>query len=219
MKQLTLFSIFCITLLLISGCASVTPYDSEFSCPPTYSGKCESLEDAYLDSVAGIDPKKYDKKWIEKRKKWEKKNKSLIEARKKAGIPVKTVTPPEELFKDKKNKTSQTNESKTSETSEKVSFEQKEEIQTEKGRENEPLEYRDVVLKKMADLIESPETPFILPPKVVRILVLSSIFGDGLSQMYVSYRYIYFFLDGPRFIFHKYAEPLSIEKINPFVIK
>ena len=37
---------------LLSGCAFINPYDSEFSCPETSKGKCVSVNRAYNDATA-----------------------------------------------------------------------------------------------------------------------------------------------------------------------
>lgn len=35
--------------LLTGGCAVLNPYESEFKCPPTYAGRCISVQDAYTE--------------------------------------------------------------------------------------------------------------------------------------------------------------------------
>lgn len=72
------------TLLIIFSLGACSPYSSKFSCPGTYGGVCESMQDAYEDSVAGVDPRQFDTKYQEKKRKWEEANKELIEARKQA---------------------------------------------------------------------------------------------------------------------------------------
>ena len=62
-----IFSVLALTILELSGCG-VTPYSSKYACPPGYNGVCESMEEAYQDSVNGIDPRKFDKKYMEGRK-------------------------------------------------------------------------------------------------------------------------------------------------------
>ena len=37
--------------LLLSGCAAINPYASEFSCPPGHPGACVSVDSAYRDSL------------------------------------------------------------------------------------------------------------------------------------------------------------------------
>ena len=72
------------TLLMLFSLTACTPYSNNFSCPGTYPGVCESMQDSYADSVAGIDPREFDPKYQEKKKKWEEAHKNLIEARMRA---------------------------------------------------------------------------------------------------------------------------------------
>lgn len=37
-------------MLLMSGCALLNPYESSFSCPESYNGKCVSVQTAYSES-------------------------------------------------------------------------------------------------------------------------------------------------------------------------
>lgn len=39
-------------ILLMSGCALLNPYESSFSCPESYNGKCVSVQAAYSESSA-----------------------------------------------------------------------------------------------------------------------------------------------------------------------
>jgi len=43
------------TALASSGCAVINPYESDFSCPDTYHGKCISVQGAYEESLSGKD--------------------------------------------------------------------------------------------------------------------------------------------------------------------
>jgi len=152
-------------LMFTYGCG-ITPYESKFSCPPTYGGLCESPIDAYHDSVNGIDPRQLDPKWKEKRAEWEEKNKALIEARKRAALQ-------------------------------------------RSGTSSEAPTYRAELFKELRDLIEAPETPVVIPPKIVRALVLGT--PDG--KMYVAPHYVFFMLDEPRWVLRKIPErpgPISL---------
>lgn len=40
-------------MLLMSGCALLNPYESNFSCPESYNGKCVSVQTAYSESSGG----------------------------------------------------------------------------------------------------------------------------------------------------------------------
>jgi len=41
-------------MLLMSGCALLNPYESSFSCPESYNGKCVSVQTAYSESSGGV---------------------------------------------------------------------------------------------------------------------------------------------------------------------
>ena len=184
-------------LVLVSACG-VQPYNSEFKCPPTYGGMCESLEDAYMDSVAGIEPNMFDEEWVKKRKAWEKKNAELLKARQEAGIKVRLLSDEvkNELQSSHRKKNNDVATSKTD------------------------ISYRSLVFRELKDLLTEPQPPFVAPPKVVRILVLSTLAKDEKDKdFYISPRYIYFMLDEPRFIIHKYDEPVPFDPENPFVLR
>ncbi|MBI5655543.1 MAG: TraV family lipoprotein [Geobacter sp.] len=42
-----------IGMLSMSGCALFNPYESSFSCPESYNGKCVSVQTAYSESAGG----------------------------------------------------------------------------------------------------------------------------------------------------------------------
>ena len=153
---------FC-TLLLISSIllagvlAGCSPYSSQFSCPGTYDGVCESPQDAYNDSVNGIDPRQFDPEWREEKKKWAEKHKALIEARKQAAGGNSTGEAPD---------------------------------------------YRKTLFKELREVLEEPETPIVIPPRIGRALIL----GHADGEMFIPPHYIYFMLDRPRWVLKKFPE-------------
>jgi conjugal transfer pilus assembly protein TraV len=143
------------------------PYESSFQCPGGYNGICESIDDAYHDSVNGIDARQFDEKWKEHKADWEESHAELIAARK----SISAI--------DKASGT--------------VSTGQK------------PVSYRESYLRKMKDLIDAPETPVLVPPKVIRILVLPRTYEQRRSL--VGSHYLFSQLeDGPRWILRKIPE-------------
>lgn len=40
-------------MLFMNGCALLNPYESNFSCPESYNGKCVSVQTAYSESSGG----------------------------------------------------------------------------------------------------------------------------------------------------------------------
>ena len=182
---------------------------------------CESLPEAYGDSVHDIDPRRFDKEWLRKRRKWEKKHVELLMARQAAGIDVKTVTPPEKLFKDLKGEKAgkekpQTEKSGTAKDPETRTVE-REKVPGRKEKIKPPT-YRELVFREMKNLLVEPDKPFVVPPKIVRILVLSNLTKDDSNRdLYISPHYVYFFLDEPKFLLHKYTETIPFDPENPFL--
>ena len=46
-------TLIAIGMLSMSGCALLNPYESSFSCPESYNGKCVSVQTAYSESSGG----------------------------------------------------------------------------------------------------------------------------------------------------------------------
>lgn len=161
-KKWSGLGIMFLAAFVLSGCGGLVPYGDELACPGTFKGKCQPIEDAYQDSVAGIDPRMYDEEWLEHKKEWNEKNKALIEARKKlsksgmGGI----------------------------------------------GHEGEAPTYRKELFHELRQVIEEPETPMVIPPRVVRGLVLNVAEGE----MFVPSHYVYFMLDKPKWVLKKVPE-------------
>jgi len=57
--------------------------------------------------------------------------------------------------------------------------------------------YEEALYKKLASLIEKPSTPIVVPPQVMRVLILSY---TGSENELFSYRYVYFFATEPKWI-------------------
>lgn len=55
--------------------------------------------------------------------------------------------------------------------------------------------YQDSLYKKMTSIIEQPETPLVIPPDVMRVLIPSY---TGADNELFSARYVYFFVTEPR---------------------
>jgi conjugal transfer pilus assembly protein TraV len=58
-------------------------------------------------------------------------------------------------------------------------------------------QYQGALYRKLASLIEQPSTPIVVPPDVVRVLILSY---TGSENELFSYRYVYFFATEPEWI-------------------
>ena len=57
--------------------------------------------------------------------------------------------------------------------------------------------YRETLFKKLSSMIDQPATPIVVPPEVMRVLILSYTGND--NELF-NYRYIYFFATEPSWI-------------------
>ena len=57
--------------------------------------------------------------------------------------------------------------------------------------------YRAALYRKLTSMIGKPSTPLVVPPEVVRVLILSY---TGSNNELFSYRYVYFFATEPKWI-------------------
>lgn len=64
--------------------------------------------------------------------------------------------------------------------------------------------YRESLYGKLTRLIDEPVTPIVAPPKVLRVLLLPYEGSDNALYMY---RYVYFFVDEPRWILDEITQP------------
>lgn len=58
-------------------------------------------------------------------------------------------------------------------------------------------DYQEALYARMAGLLKEPETPMVVPPKVMRVLMLPY---EGKDDELYLYRYAYIFTDRPRWI-------------------
>lgn len=72
---------------------------------------------------------------------------------------------------------------------------------TDGKRETEPVrsipeyQYKDALYQKLKTIIDQPETPMVIPPDVMRVLIPSY---TGADNELFSARYVYFFVTEPR---------------------
>ena len=165
MQMVWVFLPLLFSLSVLTGCSgTLMPYESSFQCPGGYNGICESIDDAYQDSVSGIDPRQFDEKWKEKKEAWEESHSELIEARNRMTKGMHDT-----------------------------------------DQHINSASYRQSYLRKLQDLMEAPETPVLVPPKVIRILVLPRTFEEKRSL--VGSHYLFSQLeDRPRWILTKVPE-------------
>ena len=59
--------------------------------------------------------------------------------------------------------------------------------------------YKDKLYRELSSLIDEPETPVVIPPKVARVLILN--YTEENDETFYGYRHIYFIADKPRFTY------------------
>jgi conjugal transfer pilus assembly protein TraV len=64
-------------------------------------------------------------------------------------------------------------------------------------------EYQKRLFKKLSDIIEEPQVPVVIPPKVLRVLILSYTNND--NDMY-GHRYVYILAQEPKWVFSAFKE-------------
>ncbi|MBU1161960.1 MAG: TraV family lipoprotein [Proteobacteria bacterium] len=64
-------------------------------------------------------------------------------------------------------------------------------------------EYQKRLYKKLADIIEEPEVPVVIPPKILRVLILSYTNND--NDMY-GHRFVYILAQEPKWVFSAFKE-------------
>jgi len=60
--------------------------------------------------------------------------------------------------------------------------------------------YQKDMLRKMRKLIQEPKTPIVMPPRVMRVLILPYVNSQNELEMG---RYVYFFVGKPKWIFQQ----------------
>jgi conjugal transfer pilus assembly protein TraV len=91
-----------------------------------------------------------------------------------------------------------------------LSKENKEEMKSGKTKESDASgsqdkknDYQEALYKELAGLLKEPITPVVAPPKVMRVLLLP--YKGDANELYML-RYIYFFVEEPRWILGNYLQ-------------
>ncbi len=145
-------------MLLMSGCALLNPYESNFSCPESYNGKCVSVQTAYSESSGGV---------------------------------AKTKDAGSDQLHENCEPESDNFGACTESRKESVGT-------TPASKENGALtKYRAALFDKFTGLLKEPVTPVVAPPKTMRVLLLPY---TGQDNEFYMLRYVYFFVDEPRWL-------------------
>lgn len=67
--------------------------------------------------------------------------------------------------------------------------------------------YVESLYQKLTDLLKEPNTPVVMPPKVVRVLVLP--YSEESNKALYSSRYIFVLVDEPKWLLHNIIQQLN----------
>ena len=76
----------------------------------------------------------------------------------------------------------------------------------QKGTENPEYDFLKQKYDKLSALIGNPAVPVVVPPEVVRVLILSY---TGADNELFGYRYVYFFATGPEWVLSTAREDID----------
>ena len=175
--------------LFLSGCARVlNPYDSEFSCPQVEKGKCVGIPQAYEESLRG---NKVNKEF--------KVDKKMLLNDRAFDVSLDTYG---------KN-TQESQESKEFNLAREAFSDQKKSVSRDELLLS-PAErhYVESLYDVLTKLLKDPQAPVIMPPKIVRVLILPYQNQDG-KHLY-SARYVYVLVEDPKWILHNILTSDSI---------
>ena len=155
----------------LCGCSMLNPYESEFSCPDTFKGKCASVREVYLEDAA-----------VSRQNSTEQ------------SIAAKPVT------KSSCTTTYSgiEGEGMITTCAETVSADTDSTAPVAENPEERNFNrYRSALFDKFGGLLTEPQTPVVAPPKVMRVLLLPY---TGQENEFYMLRYVYFFVDKPRWL-------------------
>ena len=157
----------------LCGCSMINPYQSEFSCPDTFKGKCASVREVYMEDATG--PKEKTDKTAEKQR-----CTSTYSDAEGGGMVTACSDP---LPADTGSIAAVNASISTSAAG--------------NPEERNYNQYRSALYDKFSGLLKEPQTPVVAPPKVMRVLLLPY---TGQENEFYMLRYVYFFVDKPRWI-------------------
>lgn len=160
----------------LCGCSMINPYQSEFSCPDTFKGKCASVREVYMEDSTGKQQEKAESNAIKPKSRC-----TTTYSEMEGGGLVTTCN--EEPPPDTGNNPAPASPSSTpiAGNAEETSFNR----------------YRSSLYDRFSGLLKEPQTPIVAPPKVMRVLLMPY---TGQENEFYMLRYVYFFVDKPRWI-------------------
>lgn len=163
----------------LCGCSMINPYQSEFSCPDTFKGKCASVREVYMEDAAAGTQNSSEQNKVEK-------------PAAKAGC-----TTTYSAMEGEGMVTTCTDAVPTDTGAITVGSATVAAPVTGNLEERNYNQYRSSLFDKFNGLLKEPKTPIVAPPKVMRVLLLPY---TGQENEFYMLRYVYFFVDKPRWI-------------------
>jgi len=170
---------------LLSGCSIFNPYDSEFSCPGGYKGKCISVNGAYNEAKSG----RQEPVAIDTAGSGNPDQKNENEGTEPA--PARDNRTAEEVCTQYNNSDDPVNTDGACVRKKKPSA-----LKETKELQNYNR-YRSALYDKFGNLLKEPQTPVVSPPKIMRVLLMPY---TGQENEFYMLRYVYFFVDEPRWL-------------------
>jgi conjugal transfer pilus assembly protein TraV len=170
-----LFIFFLVVLGLgLSGCGPLSklmnPYDDKFECPQFEKGKCVSIKDAYLESLQS------------------------------GGANVLfTPTPSTSQAEKQEKKGNQEKGNQERKGGQEGASFSVQSVFPQDSNFEMFSKYNEALLKKLQQMLESPKTPVLIPPQVIRVLILP--YAADKSTFYAE-RYAYVIVEDPQWVFH-----------------
>ena len=164
---------------LLCGCSMINPYQSEFSCPDTFKGKCASVREVYMEDAAGKPQSRVEEKKEENPA--AKSGCTSMNSVSEADGPVTACSDAAPVATETPTAGNPSLPVTGAGNPEERNFNQ----------------YRSALFDKFSGLLKEPKTPIVSPPKVMRVLLLPY---TGQENEFYMLRYVYFFVDKPRWI-------------------
>ena len=167
-----------VTTGFLCGCSMINPYQSEFSCPDTFKGKCASVREVYMEDAAGSPQTSAHQKKVEK--------------------PVtKSGCTTTYSVMEGEGMVTTCSDAVPGDTGAMSVGSATPAPLARNPEERNYNQYRSALFDKFSDLLKEPKTPIVAPPKVMRVLLLPY---TGQENEFYMLRHVYFFVDKPRWI-------------------
>lgn len=161
----------------LSGCSTVLPYSSDFSCKNDDHGRCIEPLNAYALAVSETE--------------------DTVQGTMDTGVPVAGSS--SQRTRSWRKESGSTDPSGSRDPRARPG-----DLQLVTGPRVAPYEgYQQALYRELTGLIDQPETPMLTPPKTVRTLILPYSDGAATGTLYMP-RYVYSIVEAPKFVMGNY---------------